>query len=68
MSAIIRPHSKGLLKDGREFEIVDFINLAIASDGSIHSGILGVAIDGKYDIYTVSMIAEELDYEDYKTR
>lgn len=65
MSAIIKEHSQGLLKDGRIFKIIDFKNLAIAEDGSIHSGTVGAVIDGKYATYPVSAIAENIDYEHY---
>ena len=63
MVAIIQEHSKGKLRDGREFEIIDFQKFAFSDDGTIHSGTLGVVIDGKYDTYPVSVIAENIDYE-----
>ena len=59
MVAIIQEHSKGKLKDGREFEI----KFAFSDDGTIHSGTLGVVIDGKYGTYLVSVVAENIDYE-----
>ena len=63
MVAILKEHSKGVLKDGREFEIIDFQKFAFSDDGSIHSGTIGVVIDGKYGSYPVSVIAENIDYE-----
>lgn len=63
MIAILQEHSKGVLKDGREFEIIDFQKFAFSDDGTIHSGTIGVVIDGKYDVYPVSVIAENIDYE-----
>lgn len=65
MSVIIKEHSQGLLKDGRKFEIIDFKNLAVAEDGSIHSGLVGVVIDERYALYPISVIAENIDYENY---
>ena len=63
MVAIIQEHSKGKLKDGREFEIIDFQKFAFSDDGTIHSGTLGVVIDGKHGTYPVSVIAENIDYK-----
>ena len=63
MVAVLKEHSKGLLKDGREFEIIDFQKFAFSDDGTIHSGTVGVVIDGKYGTYTVSSLAENIDYE-----
>lgn len=64
-SAIIKEHSTGFLKDGRRFEIIDFKNLAVANDGSIHSGVVGVVIDDKYIETCISMLAENIDYGHY---
>ena len=47
MTVIINVNSKGYLKDGRTFEIFNFEKVAIASDGSIHSGIVNLYIDGE---------------------
>lgn len=63
MVAILKEHSKGLLKDGREFEIIDFRLFAFSDDGTIHSGVVGAVIDGKYGTYPVSSIAKKIDYE-----
>lgn len=63
MVANIKEHSKGKLKDGREFEIIDFQKFAFSDDGTIHSGVIGVVIDGKYSTYSVSVIAENIDYK-----
>lgn len=65
MSAILTEHSQGLLKDGRRFEIIDFKNLVVAEDGSIHSGLVGVVIDDRYFPTSLSMLAENIDYENY---
>lgn len=65
MVGIIKEHSKGFFKDGRKFEIIDFKNFAFSDDGTIHSGTVGVAIDGVYDTYCVSDIAKMIDYEKY---
>lgn len=62
MTSNIKEHSKGLLKDGKEFEIIDFKTFAFSDDGTIHSGVIGVVIDGKYGTYPVSVIAENIDY------
>ena len=67
-TAIIKEHSKGLLKDGRQFEVIDFKNLAITEDGTIHSGSVGIVIEGKYISTAVSMLAENIDYENYNRR
>lgn len=64
-SAVIKEHDKGFLKDGRVFEIIDFKNLYIADDGSIHSGSVGVVIDGKYISTAISMLAENIDYKKF---
>lgn len=66
MVAIIKEHSKGFLKDGREFEIIDFQGFAFSDDGTIHSGTVGVVVDGKYNIYPVSVIAENIDYVSFQ--
>ncbi len=65
MVGIFSEHSKGVLKDGRKFEIVDFRNFAFADDGNIHSGLIGVLIDDIYGVYCVSDIAKMIDYEKY---
>ena len=63
MVAVLQESSKGFLKDGREFEIINFQQFAFSDDGTIHSGTVGVVIDGKYGSYPVSVIAENIDYE-----
>ncbi|MDD6071433.1 MAG: hypothetical protein PUC12_11590 [Clostridiales bacterium] len=65
MVGIIKEHSRGFLKDGRAFEIIDFKKFAFSDDGTIHSGVVGVLIDGIYGIYCVSDIAKNIDYEKY---
>lgn len=62
-STIISENTKGLLKDGRRFEVIKFKKLAVADDGSIHSGLVGVVIDDKYIETCISMLAENIDYE-----
>lgn len=62
MSAIVKKMSHGFLKDGRSFQIIDFESLVIAEDGTIHSGTVGVSIDGKYGKYPISTIAENINY------
>ena len=66
MSAIIKVGTSGKLKSGKDFEIIDFKKFAIAEDGSIHSGVVGVIVDGKYGIYPMSTIAENIDYKHIK--
>lgn len=66
--AIIQEHSKGILKSGREFKIIDLKKMAFSDDGTIHSGTLGVVIDGEYGIYPVSVIAENIDYEKFNNQ
>lgn len=66
MVANIKAHSKGKLKDGREFEIIDFQKFAFSDDGTIHSGVIGAVVDGKYGTYPASVIAENIDYETLK--
>ena len=66
MVAIINEHSKGLFKDGREFEIIDFKNFAFSDDGTIHSGTVGVVVNGEYGIYPVSVVAENIDYVSFQ--
>ena len=63
MVAVLQENSKGFLKDGREFEIINFQKFAFSDDGTIHSGTVGVVIDGKYGSYPVSVITENIDYE-----
>ena len=65
MVGIIKEHSKGFFKDGREFEIIDFKNFAFSDDETIHSGTVGVVIDDNYGTYCVSDIAKMIDYEKY---
>lgn len=62
-SAIINVGTSGKLKNGKRFEIIDFKKFAVAEDGSIHSGVAGVVVDGEYGIYPMSVIAENIDYE-----
>ena len=66
MVANIKAHTKGTLKDGRPFEIIDFDTFAFSDDGTIHSGLIGVVIEGKYDKYPVSSIAKNIDYNTLK--
>ena len=42
-----------------------FQNFAFSDDGTIHSGTVGVVIDGNYGTYCVSDIAKRIDYEKY---
>lgn len=65
-SCIIKENSKGYLKDGRVFEIIKFENVAIASDGSIHSGIVSLYIDDKETTTMLSWLGENLDYSKVK--
>ena len=67
-SGIIKEGSQGLLKDGRKFEVIKFKNLAVADDGSIYSGLVGVVIDDKYIETHISMLARNIDYEHYNKR
>ena len=67
-SGVIKVGSQGLLKDGRSFEVIDFKAFAVADDGSIHSGSVGVVIDGKYISTAISMLAENIDYGHYNRR
>ena len=70
MVGIFCEHSKGVLKDGRKFEIIDFRNFAFSDDGNIQDGLIGVLItdetlgnDGIYGVYCVSDFAKMIDYE-----
>lgn len=47
MVGIFREKSKGKLKDGRYFKIIDFRNFALSDNGEIHSGVMGVKISEK---------------------
>jgi len=62
MTVIINVNSKGYLKDGRTFEIFNFEKVAIASDGSIHSGIVNLYIDGELTSTMLSWLGENIDY------
>lgn len=66
-SAIIKVGTSGKLKDGRDFKIIDFQRFAIADDGSIHSGVVGVVVNERYGIYAMSTIAENIDYKSIKS-
>ena len=73
MTGIFYENSKGILKDGRKFEIVDFKNFTFSDDGSIQDGLIGVIIidetlnnDGIYDVYCVSDFAKMVDFEKYE--
>ena len=61
-STIIKVGTSGKLKDGKDFEIIDFKKFAVADNGSIHSGVVGVVVDGEYGVYPMSTIAENIDY------
>ena len=67
-TATIKKHSKGLLKDGRAFEIIDFNIFNIADDGTIRAGSIGVVIDEKYITTSLSMLAKNIDYENFNMR
>lgn len=60
--ATIKPYTHGLLKDGRRFQIREFKKICICEDGSVHSGIVELEIDGKVDIYPISALAENINY------
>ena len=62
MTVIINVNSKGYLNDGRTFEIFNFEKVAIASDGSIHSGIVNLYIDGELTSTMLSWLGENIDY------
>lgn len=59
---IIDVNSKGYLKDGRMFEIFNFEKVAIASNGSIHSGIVNLYINGELTQTMLSWLGENIDY------
>ena len=65
-SVIINTNSKGYLKDGRKFEIFNFEKVAVASDGSIHSGIVNLYIDGELTSTMLSWLGENIDYNRVK--
>lgn len=70
-SVIIDLNSKGYLKDGRTFEIFNFEKIAIANDGSIHSGLVNLYIDGELTQTMLSWLGENIDYtkvHDYELR
>lgn len=60
--AIVRNFTHGLLNDGRRFQITGFKKLCICEDGSIHSGVIEVNIDGKVEDYPISALAENINY------
>lgn len=60
--AIVRNFTHGMLKDGRTFLITYFHKFCICEDGSIHGGNVEVSIDGKTELYTMSELAENIDY------
>ena len=61
-SVIIDVNSKGYLKDGRMFKIINFENIAIANDGSIHSGLVNLYINGEMTTTMLSWLGENIDY------
>lgn len=65
---VLKEGSQGLLKDGRKFEVIKFKRLAVADDGSIYSGLVGVVIDDKYIEIHISMLARNIDYEHYNSK
>ena len=62
-SVILKQHTKGYLKDGRDFCIVDIDKVAVASDGSIHSGVVTLYIDGDKQTTMLSWLGENIDYD-----
>lgn len=65
-SATIKIGTSGKLKSGKDFEIINFKKFAVSDNGSIHSGVIGVVVDGKYGVYPISAIAENIDYNNIK--
>lgn len=61
-SVVIEVNSKGYLKDGRTFEIINFEKIAVASDGSIHSGLVNLYINGEMTTTMLSWLGENIDY------
>ena len=60
--AIVRTFTHGFLKDGRPFQITGFTKFCICEDGSIHSGSVELNIDGHIEQYTMSELAENINY------
>ena len=61
-SVILNVNSKGYLKDGRTFEIFNFEKVAVANDGSIHSGLVNLYINGEMTSTMLSWLGENIDY------
>ena len=61
-SVILNVNSKGYLKDGRTFEIFNFEKVAVANDGSIHSGLVNLYINGEMTTTMLSWLGENIDY------
>lgn len=61
-SVIIEVNSKGYLKDGRTFEIINFEKVSVADDGSIHSGLVNLYINGEMTTTMLSWLGENIDY------
>ena len=61
-SVILKVNSKGYLKDGRKFEIINFEKVTVANDGSIHSGIVNLYINDKMTSTMLSWLGENIDY------
>lgn len=62
-SVIIEVNSKGYLKDGRPFKIINFEKVAVSNNGSIHSGIVNLYIDGEMTSTMLSWLGENIDYD-----
>lgn len=62
-SVILKQHTKGYLKDGRDFCIVSIDKVAVASDGSVHSGLVTLYIDGVEQTTMMSWLGENIDYD-----
>ena len=76
MTGVFKKNSKGKLKNGKYFKIIDFRNFTFSDSGEIHSGVIDVIISenedgldkGIYDTYCVSDIAKMIDYDHYNSK
>ena len=61
-SVIVEVNSKGYLKDGRSFKIINFKKITLANDGTVHSGLVDLYIDGEITCTMLSWLGENIDY------
>ena len=61
-SVIVEANSKGYLKDGRSFKIINFEKITLANDGTVHSGLVDLYIDEEITRTMLSWLGENIDY------